>query len=70
MSGSTDKDRFEDVKPADALGTLEGRSRASRVSFIIIVVISFFVLIFLTGLLVQSIRGGDNIPHVPKVDIG
>lgn len=57
------------VKPADALGQLSERTRASRMSVAIIAVVGFFVGAFLIGLLVQTITHGSNAPDIPKVEL-
>jgi len=59
----------ESVKPADALGTLSRRTRASRFVVVIGAVILVFALVFLVGLFLRGFSTGSNAPAVPKVEI-
>lgn len=58
------------VKPADALGTLSRRSRASRVFGVVSAVAGALVLALLAGLIFRFVIGGaDNAPDVPLVEV-
>lgn len=70
MENEFGKDRFKDVKPADALGKLAQRSQASRTTTVIIAVVVLFALVFAIGLVIRSVqKSGTNAPSVPNVDI-
>lgn len=58
-----------DVKPADALGRLSERSRASRLSLVVVAVVGMIVIAFIGGALFRTITNGSNTPEVPKVEI-
>lgn len=59
-----------EVKPADALGTLSRRARASRFSYLALFLVGFVVLAFLAGLIGRSLfGGGSNVPDVPRVEL-
>lgn len=63
-------EKQNDVKPADALGKLSERTRASRVMVVVIAVVGFFVIAFLVGLIARGVGGGiDNAPDIPRVEI-
>lgn len=69
MKNEFGKDRFKDVKAADALGRLSERSRSSRIVFVVVVVIGFFALAFAVGFLITSVGNGGNTPEIPTVEL-
>lgn len=63
------KDTQNDVKPADALGRLSERARASRFSGLIVALIALIVLAFLVGMIIRGVSGGfNNAPDIPRVN--
>jgi len=60
---------LSDVKPADAIGTISNRTRASRFSIVIVAVVGFFVLAFFVGLLLRTIFDKSNTPDIPSVEL-
>lgn len=68
MDSSEEKN--SEVRPSDALGRLNERTKGSRVTVVIIAVVALIVGAFLIGMIVRGVSGGiENAPKIPSVEI-